>query len=232
MVLGIIPARGGSKGVPRKNITPVAGKPLIAYTIEAALSTPSLDRVIVSTDDDEIGNVAREYGADVPFPRPPELARDDTLVLPVLLHALSWLSEHESYRPEYIMLLQPTSPLRAAEDIESAVNIAITTRADAVVSVSAVHRHPYWMKRVTEDGRLTDFLPAEQIPSRRQELPQIYALNGAIYLSDTRVLLERQTFYTDRTYAYVMPPERSLDIDSPWELYLAELILRDKGTPS
>ncbi len=214
--------------MPRKNLAMLAAKPLIAYTVQAALSASSLDRVIVSTDDDEIGKVAREYGANVPFCRPPDLAGDDTPVFPVILHALNWLSEHEGYRPGYIMLLQPTSPLRAVEDIESAINIAMTTRADAVVSVTVAHQHPYWMKRVAEDGRLTDFFPSDQIPSRRQELPQVYALNGAIYLANTSVFLERQSFYTDRTYAYVMPPERSLDIDSEWDWYLAELILRNK----
>lgn len=227
----IIPARGGSKGVPRKNLRLVAGKPLIAWTIEVARASAALNRIIVTTEDPEIAEVARHHGAEVPFMRPPELARDDTPGIEPVLHALRWLDDHEAYRPEMAMLLQPTSPLCAVEDIEAAINIAITARADAVVSVSPVHQHPYWMKRVTEDGRLTDFLLSDhQIPSRRQELPPLYAVNGAIYLADTRMLLERQTFYTDRTYAYVMPSERSLDIDTAWDLYLGDLVLRDLRT--
>ena len=228
-VLGVIPARGGSKGLPRKNILHLAGKPLIAYTIEVALRSALLDRVMVSTDDDEIAKVAREYGAEVPFSRPPNLAQDDSLVFPVLIHAVNWLCERQGFNPEYVMLLQPTSPLREVDDIDSAANIAIKTEADSVVSVGAVHQHPYWMKRVVEDGRLTSYLSSDQFPYRRQELPSIYALNGAIYLVSTKVLLKQQTFYTDRTYAYIMPPERSLDVDSKWDLYLAELILEDKA---
>ena len=225
-VLGIIPARGGSKGLPHKNILPLAGKPLIAYTIKAALETPRLDEVLVSTDDELIAEVAREYGADVPFRRPADLAEDDTLTFPVLVHALDWLAEQRRYHPDYVMVLQPTSPLRSTGDIEAALDIAITTRADTVVSVSRAYQHPYWMKQITEDGRLINYLSAH-LPCRRQELPQVYALNGAIYLAESRILMERRTFYTERTYAYIMPPERSLDIDSQWDLYLAELVLKD-----
>jgi len=228
-VLGVIPARGGSKGLSRKNILHLAGKPLIAYTIEVALSTSFLDRLIVSTDDEEIAKVAHQHGAEVPFCRPFDLARDETLVYPVLIHAVQWLSEHQDCNPDFVLLLQPTSPLRTVEDIDAAINIAITAEAEAVVSVTPVHQHPYWMKQVTEDGRLTDHLPLERFPNRRQDLPVVYALNGAIYLAETRILLERQTFYTDRTYAYIMPPERSLDIDSKWDLYLAELVLKDRA---
>jgi len=226
-VLGIVPARGGSKAIHRKNIVVVAGKPLIAYTIQAALSADHIDRVIVSTDSQEIAKVARAYGAEVPFLRPPELARDDTPGIVPILHAINWLDEHEGYRPDHVMVLQPTSPFRTAADIEAVIQLARERQADAVVSVCPVHRHPYWMKKITEDGRLTDFLTTDYAYACRQELPSVYALNGAIYLVRRDVLLKRQTFYTERTYAYVMPPERSLDIDTPWDLYLAELILKE-----
>lgn len=214
--------------MPRKNILELAGKPLIAYTIEAGLNASHIDRVVVSTEDVEIARVAREYGGEVPFLRPHDLARDDTPVYPVLVHAIQWLKRQEGYQPDYVMLLQPTSPLRTVEDIELAVNIANNAEADGVVSVNLVHQHPYWMKQITEDGRLTNYLSLDHVPDRRQELPQVYIVNGAIYLAETTMLLERQTFYTDRTYVYIMPLERSLDIDSKWDLYLAELILEDR----
>lgn len=228
LVLGIVPARSGSKGLPGKNLRPVADKPLIAWTIETALASATMERVIVSTDSQEIAEIACKYGAEVPFLRPPELARDNTPGIEVILHAVCWLDEHKGYRPDYIMVLQPTSPLRTSEDIEIAIRLALERKADAVVSVCPVHQHPYWMKRLTEDGRLVDFLPLERPHTSRQELPPVYALNGAIYLVQREVLLQRKTFYTDRTYAYVMPPERSLDIDTPWDLSLAELILKDR----
>ncbi|MGE0040269.1 MAG: NTP transferase domain-containing protein [Vicinamibacterales bacterium] len=225
-VLAIVTARGGSKGLPRKNILPLAGKPVIAHTLDAARRAPSVDRVVVSTDDEEIAAIARAHGGEVPFLRPAELARDETLIFPVLIHALDWLKAHDGYVPDYVLLLQPTSPFRAPEDIEAAVRIATETGGDAVISVGPAHQHPHWMKSVAADGRLVDFMP--DMPFRRQELGELYALNGAIYLVATPVLLERQTFYTKSTYAYVMPAERSLDIESPWEYTLARLILEDR----
>lgn len=227
-VLGIIPARGGSKSIPKKNIALLCGKPLIAWTVEAALRSSALSRVIVSTDDKEIAELVRQWGAEVPFLRPDELARDHTPVVEPVLHTVRWLDEHEGYCPDYVMVLQPTSPLRTAQDIEAAVQLAWERQADGVVSVCPVYYHPYWTKSVTEDGRLTDFLALDRTYTRRQDLPPAHALNGAIYLISRKVLLERQTFYTDRTYAYVMPLERSLDIDMPWDLHIAGLILKDR----
>lgn len=227
-VLAIVPARGGSRGIPRKNIAPVAGKPLIAWTIETALACPILDRVIVSTDDEEIAGVARRRGAEVPFLRPAQLARDDTPGIEPILHAVRWLDEHEGYRPRHVMVLQPTSPLRTAEDIEGAVELAELKQGHRVVSVCRADQHPYWMKRVSGEGQITSFLSLEPAYTRRQDLPPAYALNGAIYLARREVLVAERTFYTEHTYAYVMPPERSLDVDEPWDLYLAHLVLRDR----
>jgi CMP-N-acetylneuraminic acid synthetase len=226
-VLAIVPARGGSKGLPRKNVLPLGGKPLIAHTLEVARKTPLVDRVVVSTEDQEIAEIARRCGAEVPFMRPRELAQDETLHVPVLIHTVEWLRERERYQPDYVLLLQPTSPFRTVGDIEASVQMAVETHADAVVSVGPVHQHPHWMKRVSEDGRLVDFWPGE-MRFRRQELQELYALNGAIYVVDTRVLLEQQTFYTARTHAYVMPIERSLDIECAWDFHIAELLLEDR----
>lgn len=228
VVVGVIPARSSSKSIPRKNIAMVAGKPLIAHTIQAALDAKLIDRVIVSTDSQEIADMARSFGAEVPFLRPPELAQDDTPGIEPIIHAARWLNNNDDYHPDYVMVLQPTSPLRTAEDIEAAVQLAQKQQADSVVSVCPVHQHPYWMKRITDDGRLVDFLSLGTDYTRRQDLPPVYALNGAIYLVRCEVLLEHKTFYTDHTYAYVMPPERSLDIDTLQDLYLAGLILKEK----
>lgn len=232
-ILGLIPARGGSKSVPRKNIRILAGKPLIAWTIEAALVCSLLDRVIVSTDDIEIANVARGYGAEVPFLRPGELAQDDTPGIEPLLHAVRWLDEHEDYRPDYALMLQPTSPLRTTEDIEAAINLAISNDADSVVSVCEVRYHPYWTMRLDADGTLSDFhgldlCDLQRKYPRRQDLPPAHAENGAIYLAKRSVLLECQAFYGKRLYGYVMPAERSLDVDTLWDLYLANLILQGR----
>lgn len=203
-------------------------RPLIAWTIDAALASPSIDRVVVSTDDAGIAEVARAQGAEVPFMRPPELAQDETPGIEPVLHGINWLDENQGYRTEYVMLLQPTSPLRTWQDIEKAVELASAKQADSVLSVTPADNHPYRMKLVDSEGRMKDFRRAPRRGIQRQELPPVYGLNGAIYLVKRQVLLQRRSWFGDRTYAYVMEPKQSLDIDTPWDLYLAELILRDR----
>ena len=218
--------------MPGKNIKPLAGKPLIAYSIEAAHESRLLERVIVSTDDTEIAAVANAWGVTTPFMRPPELATDEVLIYPVLIHALQWLDEHEKYRSDYVLLLQPTSPLRIGEDIDNAIRIARDKDADGVVSVCESAHHPYWTKKLADDGHLIDAFPQDATIPRRQELPAFYTLNGAIYLVRSDVLLTQSTFYTDKTFPYIMPPNRSIDIDSEWHFKQAEMILtavRDAG---
>jgi len=227
-VVAVITARGGSKSVPKKNIAIVGGKPLIAWTIEAALRSLYLCRIIVSTDDIKIAQVAREWGAEVPFLRPPELAQDDSPHTPVVVHAVEWLEFHEKMIPDCVLLLQPTLPLRTTEDIDSAVRLFIDKKADSVVSVCEALSHPYLVKTITPDGKLKNYIETPKGYLARQKLPPAYALNGAIYLVKRDVLINMGTFYTERTYAYRMPPERSLDIDTPWDLYLADLILKDR----
>jgi len=227
VVLGIITARGGSKSIPRKNVKLVAGKPLIAWTIQAALDCHSINRVIVSTDDNEIEQVSRNWGAEVPFLRPAELAQDTSPHIDVIIHAAEWLATHEKYCPDYIVLLQPTSPLRSAEDIDAAVTLAIHKKADCVISVSESPAHPYLNKRITEEGRLVDFVDTPKGYLPRQSFPPAYFVNGAIYLARRDVLLRERTWYTDRNYPYMMSPEHSLDVDTPWDLYLVDLVLRD-----
>ncbi len=227
-VLAIIPARSGSKGLPGKNVRHLHGKPLLAWSIEAGQHSKCLDRIIVSTDDATIADIAREWGAETPCLRPAELAQDDTSSMAVVFHILEWLAKHEQYVPDATMLLQPTSPLRTAHDIQSALQLYTAKHADGVVSVSPVTKHPLWMKVLDAEGRLNDFIAQEQPITSRQALPPVYALNGAIYLASSKVLTKYQTWYTQQTYGYVMPVERSLDIDSAWDWHIVEILLKDQ----
>jgi CMP-N,N'-diacetyllegionaminic acid synthase len=201
---------------------------LSAWTVEAARASAVLDRLVLSTEDREIADVGRQLGAEVPFLRPLEFAGDSSSSIDVNLHAIEWLERNESYRPDLVLLLQPTSPLRIASDIGRSVELAVARRANSVVSVCPVHQHPLWMKTMDDEGKLLDLYPQPSVPTRRQDLPPAFALNGAIYLNLRSSLLATRSFIGDRTYAYVMPPERSLDIDTPWDLYFADLILRDR----
>ena len=230
--LAIIPARAGSKGVPGKNTALVAGKPLIVWTIEAALGSGCLDRILVSTDGEDIAAVAREAGAETPFLRPAELARDDTPTTDVVLHAAAWLEAHQRYQPAAVMVLQPTTPLRTAEDIVAGLKLLEDRQADAVVGICEAAHHPFWMKRLRADGRLEDFLPQDRVPARRQELPAAYALNGALYVARRAPLLAHRTFMLPNTCGYVMPPERSLDVDTRWDLELADFALTRRQNQS
>lgn len=223
-ILAVIPARGGSKGLPGKHLRLFAGRPLIAHTISPATGCAELDRVLVSTDAPEIADAARSCGAEAPFLRPAELARDETPGLAPILHAVRWLEEYQGYRPDYVMVLQATSPLRTLEDLRAAIHLARAHRAEGVVSVCEAPRHPFWMKRIDAAGRLSDFLPGEDHEATRQELPPVYALNGAVYLVRRDVLLERDTLCPEAAYAYLMPPERSIDIDTAFDFELAEYL--------
>ena len=166
-VLGLITARGGSKGIPKKNIEHVGGKPLIAWTIEAALKSNVFDRVVVSTDNNEIAGVAQKWGAEVPFIRPVRLSKDDSPHVDVLIHAINWLQEKEDYLPEFLMLLQPTSPLRTSEDIDKSFELAVDRKADCVISVQEALSHPYSVMQVAEDQKLSEFLMSSEDARRR-----------------------------------------------------------------
>lgn len=232
-VLGIIPARGGSKGIPGKNLVPVAGKPLLAYACEAALQAKSLTRIVMSTDSPEIARCARGCGVESPFMRPPDLAGDETPMLGVLLHALDALRRAEGYEADLIVLLQPTSPLRRARHIDEAVETLRNTGADTVVSVVRVPHHysPYSVMR-TEGGFLRDFweapLPFDRL--RRQNHPELLARNGpAVWASKVGRLERERTLYGGKVAPYLMEERDSLDIDTPDDLRLAELALRERG---
>lgn len=228
-MLAIVPARGGSRGVPGKNLARVGGRSLVEWAVRAALESRHAPRVIVSTDDPATAAEGRRVGAEVPFMRPSELAGDDTPGIAPVLHAVRWLQEGEAYRPEWVVLLQPTSPLRRAEDVDGALDLAMSRGADAVVSVAEAASHPYWTQALDDDGRLRPFVVPDPPVSRRQDLPPAYALNGAVYVIRREVLLARETLVPPGTRGHVMPAERSLDVDTAWELHLANLILLDRG---
>ena len=221
-LLTLIPARGGSKGIPRKNIKPLAGKPLIAWTIDAAKQAASVQRLIVSTEDAEIATVARDWGAEVPFMRPAELAADDSPGIAPVLHAIEQLPGFD-----WLLLLQPTSPLRAAADIDGIVGACLSQQAPAAVSICAVSEHPYWMYQCDARQRLQPLIPDRPEISRRQDLPPVYALNGALYLARTDWLLQQQSFIGPDTLGYPMPSERSVDLDSPQDWRCAEYLLTE-----
>jgi len=214
-VTAVITARGGSKSIPGKNIAPVGGKPLIAWTIEAALRSPSLSRILVSTDDPAIREVAIKWGAEAPFLRPAELAGDESPHIPVVIHAINWLEVREKLKLGYVLLLQPTIPFRTEEDIEQSIRLIMEKKADSIVSVCDAPSHPYLVQKIDDEGKLQPFMPTPDKYLARQTLPPAYVLNGAIYLVKRDVIMNQRTFHTDQTYAYLMPQERSLDIDTP-----------------
>lgn len=208
-VLAVIPARGGSKGVPRKNIRLFAGKPLLAWTIEAARASNYIDRLIVSSDDAEIIAAAVACGCEAPFVRPAALARDDTPGIDPVLHAIREVPGYD-----YVVLLQPTSPLRTAQDIDHCLERCHGGRVPACVSVAEVEKSPFWMHTLDEQGYLHPLIDDERASWPRQLLPKVYALNGAVYVAESRWLQATGTFVTSETVSYVMPKERSLDIDT------------------
>lgn len=220
-ILALIPARGGSKGIPRKNIKIIAGKPLIVWTIEAALRSPYIHTVIVSTDDEEIAAIARKAGAQVPFMRPAELASDGASGMAPVTHALDMLPGYDA-----VLLLQPTSPLRSTADIDACIALAAMREAPAVVSVTEPDAHPYWTYRVDDGLHMRPMVDAPAV-TRRQDLPLAAALNGALYFATTAWLRDNGSFMGDATLAYIMPRERSVDLDTPFDWKFAELLLKE-----
>ena len=228
--LGLVPARGGSKGIPRKNLRPLAGRPLLDYTARAALAAASLAKVVLSTDDEAIAEAGREAGLAVPFLRPPELAEDDTPTLPVVQHALRWLERHgETF--DAVCLLQPTSPFRRAETIDACVALLERTGADSVVSVVPVppEHNPHWVYFRSADG-LIRLAMGESAPiPRRQALPPAYCRDGSVYVSRSAVVLERGTLYGDRVAGFVSEEEDVVNLDEMDDWRRAETLAAARG---
>lgn len=220
-ILAIIPARGGSKGIPRKNIKNLAGKPLIAWTIEEAKKSKYITRLILSSDDDEIIKVAKEYGCEVPFKRPSELAQDQTSGMEPVLHALQ---ECPGY--DYVLLLQPTSPFRTVEDIDNCIEQVIKDDYSFCVSVTESAESPYWMYTVDFENIMNPLI--KNPPATRQELNKTYSLNGALYIAKTTDFIKEKNFLNDATMPFIMPKNHSYDIDEPIDFKICNWLMREK----
>lgn len=228
-VLALIPARAGSQGVPKKNITPVGGKPMLAWSIEAAKASAPITRIIVSTDSDEIAKIGVTWGAEAPFLRPADISTSTATAMDALLHTLEWLQKNEGYQPEFVVLLQPTSPLRTATDIDAAWTILRNSNAKAILGVTPVRQFPEWLYYVNESGQVESYLdPGKTANKQRQQLPNLYCSNGAIYILETAAILATKSWFPEPTVAYIMPPERSIDIDTLFDLKIADLLLRNR----
>lgn len=226
-ILSLIPARGGSKGVSRKNIRPLYGKPLIAWTIEQTKKSRYIDKVIVSTDDEEIIKVSKRYGAEVPFKRPRKLATDKAKAIGLILHAINFM-EKEGDIFDIVVLLQPTSPLRATEDIDAAIELLFKKRAKAIISICEMKHPPQWANTLPSNGCMKGFMKQKNRNKTRQELDTFYRINGAIFLGYGDYIRQQIGFSGDKTFAYIMPKERSVDIDTEVDFKLAEILKNRK----
>ncbi len=224
-ILAVITARGGSKGISRKNIRPLAGKPLVAWTIETAKVSGYIDRLVISSEDEEIIRIAGEWGCEVPFVRPAELARDDASSVDVVLHAVKKLPGYD-----YVVLLQPTSPFRSTADIDGCIEYCIRRGAKSCTSVTLPERHPSWMYSMGREGRLQPLIdPGEEKATRRQDLPVVYVLNGAVYVAECEWFMAGKTLIDHSTIGYEMDQESYMDIDQPYQFHIADLVLREQG---
>ncbi|GAB6155728.1 acylneuraminate cytidylyltransferase family protein [Desulfosporosinus burensis] len=225
-MIAIIPARGGSKGLPRKNILPISGKPLIAYTIEAALRAKCITEVIVTTDDDEIAEVAKVYGASVPFLRPDYLASDKASAVDVYIHAVEWLNKIREENISKFMVLLPTAPLRTSEDIENAYNLFYQNKATTLIAVKEADVPPNWYMDIDSNLRLkpSGFGGADNM-ANRQENKRYGIVCGAIYILDYQLLKTKRTYYCDDTLAFVMPENHSIDIDCKADFEYAKFLM-------
>ena len=225
--LGVITARGGSKRLPTKNVLDLAGKPLIVWTIEAALKSRYIDEFIVSTEDVEIAEISKNYGANVPFMRPKELSADNVHPAEVVIHAVDYFITEQKKEFEYVLLLQPTSPLRNENDIDNAIEFLYSTKADAVVSVCEAEHSPLWYNTLPENLSMKKFLRDDLKGKMSQDLPTYYRVNGAIYISKVKRLMVEGTFFLrDNIFAFLMDVNKSVDIDSLIDFRLAEILMQ------
>lgn len=224
-IMGLIVARAGSKRVPDKNVRLLDGIPLIDYTLQSAINSPSLNQIFISTDDDRILEIARGHGIPTPYKRPVELADDNSSVIDATQHAIRWLAREQQYRPDAIMLLQPTSPFRQTQDIEASIRL-FESGHPAVVSVSPAQTHPSLMGHIQDEQFVTLAQPSEW---QMNPIHPLFQINGAIYLVATELLERTATWRPPNAAAYVMPQERAIDIDTEWDFTIAETLLQQKG---
>ena len=224
-IIAIIPARSGSKGIKNKNIKKLNGKPLIAYSIEFAKSVGIIDYILVSTDSEKYAQIAKSYGAKVPFIRPSELAQDNSKGMDVIIHSLNWIKMNID-NAWYCLILQPTTPLRKVEDIEEMIKMFINNNADAIISVCEVDHPPEWTFKITNTLKLENIFNLDNPPQNRQDCQKYYRLNGVYYFAIIPFLLNNKSFFSKNTIAYIMPKIRSIDIDSELDFKLAEFLFK------
>ena len=224
-VLGLIMARGGSKGLPRKNLRQVGGKPMIAWTVEAGKHSQCIDRLILSSEDDEIIDTARQFECEIPFVRPKNLATDESSPLEVIRHTIESLPE----KYDYLVLLQPTSPLRIASDIDRCVELCYQKKAPACVTITESEKTPYWMYELQEGHRMHPVMSGTERVVRRQDLPKTYTLNGAVFVARFDWIINQNDFLGPDTIGCEMPRVRSIDIDSETDLIVANALLKEMG---
>lgn len=224
-VLCVIPARSGSKGLPGKNIKKLLGKPLIAYTIEHAKESKYIDRIIVSTDDLTIAAIAKRYGAEIPFLRPKALARDSAGTVDVLLHAMDLMEKKESFTFDILVLLHATTPLRTPDDIDNCIDLLVDKNADSVFSVTESHRNPYFnMIEIDKDKKVS--LVKKGAFLTRQSCPQVFDMNSSIYVWRKEALKKKRGIFLKKSRIYVMPKERSIDIDDYFDFEIAKILMQ------
>lgn len=222
-ILAIIPARSGSKRLPKKNLRILKGRPLLYYTIDAVKNSKYVNRIVVSTEDDTIAQVSQSYGAEI-IMRPPELATDESSTISVVINVLEQLHKKEKYNPDLIVLLQPTSPLRSTEDIDNAINTFQNSSKDSLISVTVYEHSPYWAFRIEKDLLQPEF--TQDSPKRSQDIPTLYRPNGAIFITRPETLLKNRSFYTNQIIPFIMPKEKSIDIDDEFDFSLVEFLLK------
>lgn len=222
-IMGLIPARGGSKGIIGKNIKPLNGRPLVCHTINEALKSKYLDRIFVSTDDSLIAKISENCGAKI-IVRPSELAKDSSPTIDAIFHAIDTIKN--DYIPDIVVLLQPTSPLRDANDIDAAIELFLETDCDSVISICKFDHSPYWSFKIN-NGFLQSLFGEKYLNTRRQELPEIYKPNGAIYITSLGNLYKNKGFYCEKMIPYQMSPEKSIDIDNEIDFKIAEMIIKN-----
>jgi len=225
-ILAIIPARGGSKGIPNKNIMAISGKPLIAYTIEAGKKSKYIDEIMVSTDSEDIKGIAHQYGAKIPFLRPKDLSNDSAKSIDVVMHAIEFY-KNKNVSFDYVILLQPTSPLRTFEHLDKAIEKLIESNKTSLVSVCEVDENPVLMRSI-ENEKLKEVISFEGTNLRRQDLPTFYKFNGALYINSINMLVHQKKFVDENTIPYVMDKESSIDIDTMLDARLVELIIKER----
>lgn len=227
-MIAIIPARGGSKGLPGKNIKLLNGLPLIAHSILAAKNSKHINKVVISTDSEEIAEICKKYGAEVPFLRPAELATDTALAIDNYIYTIEELQKLYKKEISEIVVLQPTSPLRTTEDIDNSIEIYLKNNADSVISMVEMVHPPIWAKKITDKGTIVEYFKNENGFKNRQDIEKAYIPNGAIFILKYSLIKNKYSYYSENTHPYIMPLNRSADIDTQFDFDLAEFLINKK----